>query len=286
MVSLLIILARLLLFTEPTFAQVLPQGAQVEKVAGEFGFLEGPVWKDGLLIFSDIPGNRLVQLKGGKVSTFREPSENANGNTLDRQGRLLTCHHGSRQVTRTLADGTVVVLADKFEGKRLNSPNDLTVRRNGDIYFTDPPYGIQKSQEELGFYGVFRIDVKGQLQAVARDFVKPNGIALSPDERTLYVADTERSHIRRFEVRADGSLLDQGTFAQCPGPDGMRVDRKGNLYVSSGPAVRVFSPLGKELGVIPVPESVANCAFGGADGKTLYITASTSLYRIATLIGG
>jgi len=258
-----------------------------EKVASGFQFTEGPVWHpEGFLIFSDIPANRIVKWTApDKTETFREPSGNSNGLTFDRQGRLIACEHGNRRVSRTEPDGKVVTLADKYEGKRLNSPNDAVVKSDGSIYFTDPPYGIQTHQKELPFNGVFRITPDGKLTLLAGDFERPNGIALSPDEKKLYVADTARGHIRVFDVQPDGTCKGGGEFVKVPGPDGMKVDTKGNLYVTSV-GVAVFDPDGKKIGDIKLPERPANCCFGDADNKTLFVTARTSLYRVRLKVAG
>lgn len=281
------------LAAESTWNDIMPKGAKVEKIAGDLKFIEGPVWmRPGMLVFSDIPADTLYSWKpGGKLEEFRKPSHNANGNTLDREGRLISCEHGSRQVTRTELNGKITILADRFEGKRLNSPNDVVVRSNGDIYFTDPPYGITKEQEELGFYGVYRISKAGKLTLVLNDFKRPNGLAFSPDEKLLYVDDTEGHHIRVFTVKSNGDMTNGHLFAEIRGdkpgvPDGMRVDTHGNVYCTGSGGIHVFAPSGRHLGVIEVPEVAANCAWGDMDGKSLYITASTGLYRIRLKIAG
>lgn len=278
---------------EATWDDILPQGVKLEKVAGGFQFIEGPVWMpNGTLIFSDIPADALYQYDGRDMPVlFRKPSHNANGNTLDRQNRLISCEHGSRTVTRQEKNGKITVLAERYEDRRLNSPNDVVVRSNGDIYFTDPPYGISKAQEELGFNGVFRLDTKGHLTAQVKDFNRPNGLAFSPDEKRLYVNDTEGRHIRVFDVQADGTLANGRVFAEVKGekpgaPDGMRVDVRGNVYCTGSGGVHVFTPSGKFLGLIETPEVAANCGWGDADNKTLYITAGTTLYRIHLKIAG
>jgi gluconolactonase len=259
----------------------------VEKVAGDFQFLEGPIWTpQNTLIFSDIPADVLYELEAnGEIKKFRVPSRHANGNTLDQQQRLITCEHGSRDVTRTNKDGTVEILASRFEGKKLNSPNDCAVFKDGSIFFTDPPYGIGRDQEELGFYALFRIRPDGGLEVLKDDFVKPNGLVFSPDFHTLYVADTERFHIRAFQVEENGQLIGGGEFAEVKGeddagPDGMRVDVEGNIYCTGSGGIHVFSPKGEKIELIETPETPANCTFGDEDGKTLYITARTSLYKV------
>ena len=252
----------------------------LEKVAGGFQFTEGPVWiaARSELIFSDIPPNKLYRLSHDRVSVFRDPSGHANGNALDPQGRLLTCEHGHRRVSRTEPDGRLVTLADRYEGKRLNSPNDLVCRRDGTIYFTDPPYGVKPEQRELDFQGVYRI-AQDQLTLLARDFAKPNGLCFSPEETLLYIADTERSHIRVFTVTGAGTLANGRLFCEVARPDGLRVDPTGNLWVAAETGVEVFDVTGRRLAHMDVPERPANLCFGGANADTLYITARTSLYR-------
>lgn len=260
-----------------------------EKIPGNFQFTEGPVWIPARneLIFSDIPANRLVRWKDGKLDVWREPSGNANGNTLDRQGRLITCEHSNRRVSRTEAGGTVVTLADRYEGKRLNSPNDVVCKSDGSIYFTDPPYGVKPELRELDFQGVYRIAPDGKtFTLLVKDFTKPNGLAFSPNEKVLYIADTEQNHVRAFDVAPDGTLTNGRVFCKVERPDGMRVDCEGNLYATAMDGVDVFDAKGNKLGVIKVPERPANLAFGEADLKTLYITARTGLYRVKNPIAG
>jgi gluconolactonase len=286
-----------------TMQAILDDNAQVEKVADGFDFIEGPVWyPKGFLLFSDIPANTIYRwTPNEKPGVFRQPSGNANGNTLDREGRLISAEHGNRRVSRTLEDGTVVTLASQYEGKRLNSPNDVVVKSDGSIYFTDPPYGIKSEQEELGFYGVYRIAPDGKLTLLVRDFVRPNGIAFSPDEKKLYIDDSEKGHIRVFDVKPDGTLDNGRIFAELKDPnkngvpDGMKVDVEGNVYSTGPGGVWVFSPSGNLLGTIEVPEVTTNLAWGlsaqvsaqeDRDYKTLYITANKSLYRIRLKIPG
>jgi sugar lactone lactonase YvrE len=273
-------------------AQVLAPGAVVEKVAGDFGFTEGPVWHaDGYLLFTDIPRNRIMKWHPTEgVSVFREPSQQANGLIFDRQGRLVAAEHAARRVSRTEADGRIVTLVDRYDGKRLNSPNDVVEARDGALYFTDPPYGLPQQQEgkELEVNGVYRfVPGGGTLTLLADDFERPNGLAFSPDGRTLYIADTTRQHVRAFDVQTDGTLASGrvfGTMTPWPGaqggPDGMKVDAQGRVFVTGAGGVWVFDATGAVLGVIETPEVPANCAFGDADGRTLYITARTSLYRV------
>lgn len=273
------------------FARILAPGAKVEKLAGEFKFTEGPVWvaSRSELLFSDIPANRIMRLRtrGRAADIFRESSGQANGLTLDARGRLLACEHANRRVSLTEADGTVVALAERYRGKRLNSPNDLVVARDGTIYFTDPPYGVKPEFRELDFQGVYAIrPEKDDIELLVGDFEKPNGLAFSPDQKRLYIADTDRGHIRAFDVQEDGSLSGGEPFVPIKHPDGMKVDREGNIYCTSSDGIVVFSHHGRRLGVIPVPEIPANCAFGEADWKSLFMTCRTGLYRIRVLIPG
>ena len=281
---------------------ILDNKAQVEKVASGFEFTEGPLWyPDGFLLFSDIPTNTLYRwTPNEQPKIFRRPSGNANGNTLDREGRLITAEHGNRRVSRTEKNGTVVTLVSQYEGKRLNSPNDVVVKSDGSIYFTDPPYGIRSEQEELGFSGVYRIAPDGTLALLVKDFVRPNGLAFSPDEKKLYVNDSQNGHLRVFDVKPDGTLENGQIFAELKDasksgvPDGMKVDVEGNVYSTGPGGVWVFSPEGKVLGKIEVPEVSTNLAWGVSEVlakeerhyKTLYITAGKSLYRINLKIPG
>lgn len=272
----------------------LADGAQVLRLQGGYQFLEGPVWVPvlGGLLFSDIPADRLYLWRPNQgVSVFRAPSQHANGNTLDTEGRLITCEHGSRRVTRTtIVDGAVTVLAERYQGRRLNSPNDVTVQRDGTVWFTDPPYGIRPEEQELPGCYVFALSPDGDLRVVADDFVKPNGICFSPDESSLYVSDTanDRHHIRRFRVTADKRLEGGEVLAViAPGKsDGFRVDSSGRIFTSAGDGIWVLSPDGERLGMIPVPETPANCAFGGVARNRLYVTARTSLYAVDLCTSG
>jgi gluconolactonase len=272
------------------FWQLFPKFVTLERVATGFEFTEGPIWmaEDRCLLFSDIPASKIYKLSADRrVSIFRDPSDNANGLTRDRQGRLLACEHGSRRVTRTELDGKIAVLSDRFDARKLNSPNDIIVKSDGAIYFTDPTYGIRSEQQEQPFQGVYRLSPDGDLTVIVTDFIAPNGLAFSPDERTLYIDDSERCHIRAFDVRADDGMLERDRIfydLTTPGvagvPDGMKVDRLGRLYVTGPGGVWVFEPDGTHLGTIALPEQPANCAWGDADWQSLYITAQTSVYKI------
>ena len=263
--------------------------APIEKLDGDFQFTEGPVWvaTSNELLFSDIPANRIVSYRAGTFATFRTPSNNSNGLTLDREGRLIACEHGLRRVTRTAADGSLSVLAERYPGKRLNSPNDVVVRSDGAVYFTDPPYGVKEEERELDFQGVYRISPDGKaLILLVKDFIKPNGLAFAPEQKLLYVNDTEGGHIRAFDVAADGTLANSRIFAQVPGADGMKVDSEGNVYCTSATGVMVFDRSGKHLGTFSAAEQPANCAFGDADWKSLYMTCRSGLYRVRLTVPG
>ena len=263
-----------------------------------FEWVEGPVWfgDAGCLLFSDIPNNRIHRwTEETGISTYRFPSNHTNGHTRDRQGRLISCEHGTRRVTRTEHDGSITVMADGFEGRRLNSPNDVVVKSDGSIWFTDPHYGIvtdyegYKSEQELPC-NVYRVDPdKGTMEAVATDFQCPNGLAFSPDESRLYVSDTGFAygpdpirHIRVFDV-VDGRSLGGGDVFHVVdngASDGIRLDADGNVWSSAGDGVHCISPRGELLGKILVPETVSNLCFGGRARNVLYMTGFTSLYSI------
>jgi gluconolactonase len=287
------------------FHDLVPPEARVERVAGGFGFTEGPVWRGDHLIFSDINHSRLVRWQelpeGPEVRTFRvdhpvltDPPGigHVNGTTLDLEDRLLVCGQGARHLTRTEHDGSITVLASHFEGKRLNSPNDVVVHSSGAIYFTDPPWGLRQGTEgkELPFQGVYRIGVDGSLALMTDSLAHPNGLAFTPDEQRLYVGDDLSGQVYIFDVRQDGTLANGKVFAHTPlpaplgpedgPPDGMKVDSAGNLYVTSIGGVWIFAPDARPLGMILLPEVVANAAWGEADWQTLFLTATTSLYRI------
>ncbi|NJM60929.1 MAG: SMP-30/gluconolactonase/LRE family protein [Oscillatoriales cyanobacterium RU_3_3] len=273
---------------------ILDDSAQLEKVAGDFQFIEGPAWHpDGFLLFSDIPANTIYKLAAnGKAEIFRRPSGNANGNTFDKEGRLITAEHSTHRLSRTEKDGKVVTLVDKYDGKRFNSPNDLAVKSDGSIYFTDPGYGVSKEQKQLDFYGVYRLAPDGKLTLLIKDMVQPNGIALSPDEKKLYVNNSEAGYIGVFDINSDGTVSKERVFAELKDagkigvPDGLKVDVQGNVYSTGAGGIWILSPAGKLLGRISIPEMATNVAWGDKDYKTLYITASKSLYRIRLKIAG
>ena len=264
-----------------------------EKLASGFQFTEGPLWMPkGLLLFSDIPAGRIYRWTAeGGSEVWREPSGEANGLTLDLQGRLLACEHGNRRVSRAEADGNIISLAERYEGKRLNSPNDIVVRSDGIVYFTDPPYGIQPQQQEQPLNGVYAVWPDGAMELVADDFVRPNGLAFAPDESVLYIDDSGRRHVRALDLRPDGTLTNSRVFADMdhpqPGsPDGMKIDVEGHLYVAGATGIWVFEPEGTWLGVLVTPEKPSNCAWGDEDRQSLYVTARTSLYRFRVKVPG
>ncbi len=276
------------------FQKLIPTGAKVQKLAGGLQFVEGPVWVSapggGYLVFSDIPANELKRWDAaGGVRTLRAPSGSSNGNTLDREGRLLTAEHAGR-IARTEKDGVVVTLVDSFEGKKLSSPNDVVVKTDGSIWFTDPDYGLAGRKKETPGNYVYRYDpVKKAMAAVVTDMTSPNGLCFSPNESTLYVANSGRPpEIRAYAVSTPATPSKGHVFATLDKgiPDGIRCDELGNVWSSSGDGVQVFSPSGQLIGRILLPESAANLAFGGPTGRTLYMTARTSLYAVDTSVRG
>jgi len=306
---------------------IVPKDAALEKLAGGFKWAEGPVWiHAGYVLFAEIPSNRIMKWSArGGASVFLQPSgytgtapfagpeAGSNGMTLDPRGRLTVAGHARRNVYRleSLEKGaTVTVLAEKYEGKRLNSPNDLVYKSDGSLYFTDPPYGLETqsdhdAKKELPFNGVFRLPRvsaqragappdEAKLQLLIKDLTRPNGIAFSPDEKVLYIAVSDPAHMvwMRYDVKPDGTVTNGKVFFDATSetaegsPDGIKVDREGNLYGSGPGGLWIFSPGGKHLGTIRLPEKMANCHWGDADGRTLYITASSGLYRVRLKIPG
>jgi gluconolactonase len=279
---------------DPVFSTFVMGNAPVKRLATGFDWVEGPVWfgDQGCLLFSDIPNNRILRWSEEGLTTFRAPSNFANGHTRDRQGRLVSCEHGTRRVTRTEWDGTITVLADSYHGKPLNSPNDVVVTRDGAVWFTDPHYGIMtdyegfKSPQELPC-SVYRIAPDGGIEAMVTEMACPNGLAFSPDETRLYIADTGRmfssdpQHIRVYDM-VDGRPQNGRVFHSIDTgcADGIRIDNEGNLWSSAGDGVHCLAPDGRLLGKILVPEVVSNICFGGRAKHRLFITATTSLYSV------
>jgi gluconolactonase len=294
---------------DPRFDKLIPPDAKLEKLAEGFEWSEGPVWipRERCLLFSDIPNNSVMKWKQGEgISLFLKPAgytgdtprggePGSNGLLLDSVGRLVLCQHGDRQVARAEKDGSWTVLADRYRGKRLNSPNDAVFKSNGDLYFTDPPYGLSKKDRktlgELGFCGVYRLGTDNRLTLLTAEMTRPNGIGFSPDEKTLYVAqsDPQAALWRAFDVKPDGTIGAGRTFFDATDwvgkqkglPDGLAIDIAGNIFATGPGGVNVFAPDGTFLGRINTHEATANCTFGD-DGSTLYITADMYFCRIRT----
>jgi gluconolactonase len=297
----------------PELDAIIAPDASIEVLASGFGWTEGPVWikRGGYLLFSDIPRNSVMRwMESGEVSVFLKPSgytgpprpegvQGSNGLALDPQGRLVLCEHGDRRISVLEEGGHKRTLVDRYEGKRLNSPNDLVFRSNGDLYFTDPPYGLPQGEKdphrELPFSGVFRLSTAGVLTLLTRDLAFPNGIGFSPDERLLYVSQSDPSHamLMAYPVLANGNLGPGKVVAdltvwvpKLPGlPDGLKLDRSGNLFATGPGGVHIYSPKGQHLGRIDTGQKTSNCAWGN-DGSTLYITADSYLLRIRTRTKG
>jgi gluconolactonase len=297
----------------PRFEKLIPKDSKLEMLADGFEWSEGPVWvrDGGYLLFSDIPRNSVMKWKQGEgVTLYLKPSgytgvaeygkePGSNGLTLDSQGRLISCEHGDRRVSRMEKQGGKKTLVDSYQGKRLNSPNDLVFKSNGDLYFTDPPYGLPENvkdpRKELDFQGVYRLSKDGQLTLLTKEMSRPNGIGFSPDEKTLYVANSDPAKAvwMAFDVKSDGTLGSGRVFFDATSsvdkkkglPDGLKVDKQGNLFATGPGGVFVFAADGTHLGTIDTGEATANCAFGD-DGSTLYITADMYLCRIKTTTKG
>lgn len=279
---------------DPRFGSYVLGNARLKQIATGFDWVEGPVWFGDAecLLFSDIPNNRILRCAHGEITTYRAPSNYANGHTRDRMGRLISCEHGSRRVTRTEWDGAITVIADSYQGKPLNSPNDVIVAMDGAIWFTDPHYGIMTDYE--GYRApqqlpcaVYRVDTSGSMDAVITDMECPNGLAFSPDESLLYVADTGRmfgtdpQHIRVFDMGVAGPRNGRIFHTITNGAaDGIRMDSDGNLWSSAADGVHCIAPQGHLMGKILVPELVSNLCFGGRAKHQLFITASSSVYSI------
>jgi gluconolactonase len=292
----------------PGLHALIDPDAPITRIAGGLGFTEGPVWRGASLLFSDIPNKRIVRWRrlpeGPELTTYATGS--SNGLTLDRQGRVLAAEHDGRRVSRVADDGTRTVLAEQFQGKRLNSPNDIVVKSDGSIYFTDPPYAVQPSTpgmprpadwwtkpipgKEQPCNGVYRLTPDGTLHLLVEDFALPNGLAFSPDEAVLYIDDSAHKHIRAFDVRPDGTLTNSRILldmaSEDPGvPDGLKVDLQGNVFSTGPGGVWVCRSDGERLGRIVLPELAANLAWG-EDGSVLFLTARTSVYRLPTKTRG
>lgn len=290
---------------DPRFNRLFNGSAHVERLFTGCRWAEGPAWfaAGRYLVWSDIPNDRMLRYDecDGSVSVFRQPCGNANGNTVDRQGRLVSCEHSGRRVSRTEHDGRVITIADRWQGKRLNSPNDVVVRSDGSIWFTDPAYGIEtdyegdKAESEIGACYVYRVDPDGTVEAVVTDMVRPNGLAFSLDERRLYVVDTGRTHgpenpahIRVFDVDERGKVSGGRVFADCTAGlfDGFRLDDAGRIWTSAADGIHCYDPDGTLIGKVLVPEVTANCVFGGAKRNVLYICGTTSLYAVRLMVNG
>jgi len=282
------------------FSAVIDSSAELEQVATGFIFTEGAMWdaRSKELIFSDMPGDIVRKWsEADGVTTFRQPSNKQNGHYFDLEGRLISCEHASSTLTREENDGTITVLASHYNGQELNSPNDVIVKSDGSIYFSDPTYGRMHvfgllRDQDMDFQGVYRLDPEsGELTLLASDFDQPNGLTFSLDESKLYINDTDKGHVREFEVQPDGTITGGDVWAVPEGEgegacDGMKIDSAGNLFTAGPGGVHVYAPDGTNLGVIRVPEVVANFTWGDDDLKTFYMTASTSLYRIRVNIPG
>lgn len=277
-----------------TFWHVLDRNVQLTKIAGGFGFTEGPVWdQKGFLYVSDEEQNKIFKVFGDGRKEALISLGDPDGNTLDRQGRLINCASALRAIIAITPHGKYQILADRFEGKRFNSPNDVIVGPDGALYFTDPTLDLVKGEtQEIPFQGVYRLDEKGEVRLLTKDLIQPNGLAFSPDGKHLYVDDTKQRNIRVYDVAPDASLSHPRIFGEEPGaphegvPDGMRVDRKGNLYVTGPKGIWVWDPQGHHLGTIEIPEQPANLNWGDSDYRSLYITAIHSVYKMRTKIPG
>jgi gluconolactonase len=258
-------------------------------VGAGYAFTEGPAWSPmGFLIFSDVPNNKLLQFTPGTpAEVFRENSNGANGNRFDAQGRLYSCESHTRRVIRVDKKGKVEVVAERWQGKRLNAPNDVAIRKEGDVYFTDPAFGNQQDTRELDFFGVFHVSRKGEMEVIAKPAGRPNGIALSPDGRTLYVGNSDERNVRAYDLDKSGAASNERVLVSgiAGVPDGICVDEKGSLYVAAK-GIQVFTSAGKPLGHIEMEETPSNCTFGDPDLGSLYITARTSVYRVRLNVKG
>jgi gluconolactonase len=261
----------------------VPENLNIERVAVKCAFAEGPLWsREGFLLYSDAPNNKIYRLEHGKqAAVLNEDSHGAMGMTYDAQGRLYICETRGRRVTRTDKKGNLEVLAETWQGKKLNAPNDVVVRKDGQIYFTDPAFGNQSDTRELDYYGVYHIAPKGELSLAAKWTTRPNGVALSPNGRTLYVTASDDQAVRVYDIEKDGGLANERVLiSKIEGiPDGIRVDEKGNLYVAAK-NVFVYNNAGKQISSIVLPETPSNLGWGDGDFSTLYVAARTSVYRV------
>ena len=292
---------------DPAFDKLIAPDAKVEVLATGFNWSEGPVWKDGQILFSDVPENTVFGWKEGETSaaTFLKPSgslsgdgQGSNGLAVDAGGSLILCQHGERRIARLEKDGSFTSLADRYEGKRFNSPNDLVIAKSGAIFFTDPPYGMKKGTEpDAPYHGIYRLDKDGNVSLIIEDIRWPNGIALSPDEKTLYIAvsDKENARLMAYDLQADGSVKNGRLFFHAQplksesrkgGCDGMKVDVQGNIWTTGPGGVLVISPEGKHLGSILTGVPTGNCAWGSPEKDTMYVTADMFLLRVKTLVNG
>ncbi|MCC7372083.1 MAG: SMP-30/gluconolactonase/LRE family protein [Chloroflexi bacterium] len=288
---------------DPRLADLVDPSATPEQIASGCVFTEGPLWshRDQWLTFSDVRGNTMYRwTESGGQQVFRKPSQVANGNTYDLGHNIVTCEHQGRRVSRTSPDGRIETVVDRYDGKRLNSPNDVICLANGDLIFTDPPYGLRQpdgtfAPGETPFNGVYRVSASdGSIRLLVDDFERPNGLVLRDDGRTLLIDDTDRHHVRAFDVNDDGSLSNDRVFAEVTygstvgRPDGMKLDVLGNLYVTANTedGLWVYAPDGAPLGFIGTPEPPANCAWGGPGNRMLFITANTGVYRLTMKVSG
>ena len=287
---------RPVLLVLPLAAVLLPQAAAqtfdqvtIEKVATGLLFAEGPAWsRDGFLVFSDVPENKLFQFKlGEKTSTLRANSNGTMGNAFDAQGRLYSCETHSRRIARTDKRGKVEAFVERYEGKQLNAPNDITVRKDGQVFFTDPAFGNQEDTRDLDFFGVYHVSPRGEVDLIAKPKGRPNGIALSPNGRVLYVSNSDEHNIRAYDLDGKGTASNERVLVTgIKGiADGLRTDEKGNLYLAAD-KIEVYTPEGKPLGEIALPETPSNCTFGDEDLQSLYVTARTSVYRVRLDVKG
>jgi gluconolactonase len=262
---------------------------KVERVATGYAFTEGPVWsRDGYLLFSDVPNQKIWRLApGARPEVFRDNTNRTNGNTYDSKGNLYSCEGGAWRVTRTDRKGAVEVIAEGFQGKRLNAPNDIVVSRNGHVYFTDPAFGNQEQGRELDFFGVYHVPPKGPMELIAKPKGRPNGIAFSPNGKILYVANSDERAVYAYDIDGKGQASNERVVIKGVDgvPDGIRTDEKGNIYVTAK-GVAIYAPDGKLLHTIELAETPANCTFGDPDFQTLYITARTSVYRVRLNVKG